>query len=240
MRAVVESPEFWAAPYRGAKIKSPFEVTVSALRALGAEVDNPFPTVEWIGRMGQPLYACPAPTGFPDRADHWVNTGALLSRMNFGLELAAGRIGGVRFDLGELTGRREPESAGAALATYAGLLLPERDAAATVARLEPLLARPELPAKVAERSPEVPVDPLDEAASAGLGDFADLASGDPVGMSGTTARPERGASGRAGRAAWEGLDLYPPARAMHAASAPPSVVAGVVGLLLGSPEFQRR
>lgn len=238
LRALVESPEFWDAAHRGQKIKSPFEVAVSALRALDATVDNPFPTLEWVSRMGQVIYAYQAPTGFPDRADFWVNTGALLSRMNYGLDLAAGRIGGVRFDLAALNDHREPESAAAALATYAAILLPERATAETVARLEPLLARPELPARVAERSPEGATLP---AIDDGLGEFGDLGETAMAGVDARMAasgRPARGAGDR--RRDWERLELFPAAKPMSSGTDSPTVVAGVVGLLLGSPEFQRR
>jgi uncharacterized protein (DUF1800 family) len=177
LAALVVAPEFWAREARAAKIKSPFEVAVSALRALGAEVTDPLPTLEWISDMGQPLYACQAPTGFPDHADHWVNTGALLARMNFGLELASGRVAGVRFDLATLDAGREWGSVEAALETFTRRLLPERDVTATLASLRPLLADAEVQRRAAARTPK---------------------------------------------------------------AEPPSPLADVVGLLLGSPEFQRR
>ena len=100
LRALFESPEFWAPAARGAKIKSPLELAASALRALGAELTFAGSTVEWIERMGQPLYACQAPTGFPDRAEAWVNAGSLLNRINFATALAAGKVAGVRLDPG--------------------------------------------------------------------------------------------------------------------------------------------
>jgi uncharacterized protein (DUF1800 family) len=239
MRALIASPEFWDAAHRGQKIKSPFEVAVSALRALAAEVDNPFPILDRVSRMGQELYAYQAPTGFPDRADFWVNTGALLARMNFGLELAAGRIGGVRFDLAALNDHHEPESPIAALATYAALLLPERATTATVTRLEPLLARPELAEKVAERMPPATGTALPDVGADEMDDFGALAaaSGGSGGAAGR-ASATRG-RGEEGRRDWDRLGLYPPAKPMHPAE-PPTVVAGVVGLLVGSPDFQRR
>lgn len=237
LRALVESPEFWDPAARTAKIKSPFEVAVSALRALGAEIENPFPTVEWISRMGQPLYAYQAPTGFPDDAEFWVNTGALLARMNFGLELAAGRVAGVEFDFETLFGAREPESARAALASYARALLPERDIAATVSQIEPLLDNPELAGRIASRAPaqETPsplgsdlamevFDPAPAPRSA-----ATRAGADGVG------RADRDVSRLPALAA-----LYPPAEPMARAGEAPSLAADLCGLILGSPEFQRR
>ena len=93
--AIAESPEFWRRDAVGAKIKSPFELAASALRITGGDVIDPTGVFQWITRMGQPLYAYQAPTGYPDRAEAWVNTGSLLSRMNFGLQLAANRVKGV-------------------------------------------------------------------------------------------------------------------------------------------------
>jgi uncharacterized protein (DUF1800 family) len=95
LAAIASSPEFWQRENVGAKIKSPFELVTSALRSTGARVEDPRETLEWIAKMGQPLYGAPAPTGYPDRAEAWVSTGALLQRMNFGLELASGRVRGV-------------------------------------------------------------------------------------------------------------------------------------------------
>ena len=58
--------------------------------------------VQWTGRIGQPLYQYQAPTGYPDTADSWVNTGALLNRLNFSLALAGNRLPGVRVDTAAL------------------------------------------------------------------------------------------------------------------------------------------
>ena len=140
LRALVESEEFWATEAVGEKIKSPLELAVSALRGGGGELTDASELVEWIGRMGQPLYAFQAPTGYPDRGEFWVNAGALLNRMNFGLALAAGRVDGALLDPLTLTGGREPESRQAALETYLTLLLPELDPAPALARLSPLIA----------------------------------------------------------------------------------------------------
>ncbi|HVF61581.1 MAG TPA: DUF1800 domain-containing protein [Thermoanaerobaculia bacterium] len=148
VRAVAESPDFWAKEARGAKIKSPFELAVSAVRALGAEVADPRGLLQWTAQMGQRLYAYSAPTGFPDRADAWVNTGSLLNRMNFGLQLASGGVRGVRFDLAALAGGREPATREEAVALYAPLLLPGRALDGVIATLKPTADDPELAARV--------------------------------------------------------------------------------------------
>ncbi len=132
IRTLVEAPEFWSDAALRRKVKSPFELAVSALRALDAEVSDTGRMVGLISRMGQPMYAYSAPTGFPDRADHWANVGPLLERINFGLKLTAGSIRGVKIDLLRPLGRRRLESLEAAVEAYFPLLMPERDATVTL------------------------------------------------------------------------------------------------------------
>jgi uncharacterized protein (DUF1800 family) len=113
LRALFTSPEFNSAEARRAKIKTPFELTASALRTLGAETDARPALHQWVARMGEPLYMYQAPTGYPDTAEHWVNTGALLERLNFALALVSNRIPGTRVDLSRLAG--EDAAAGGAV-----------------------------------------------------------------------------------------------------------------------------
>jgi uncharacterized protein (DUF1800 family) len=95
VRAILTSPEFIAPDTMRAKVKTPFEFVVSAVRATDGEVRDARPLVRQIADMGMPLYQCQPPTGYKDTADAWVNTGALVSRMNFGLALASNKIRGV-------------------------------------------------------------------------------------------------------------------------------------------------
>ncbi len=99
VRSMIYSPEFWSHDAVRAKIKTPFELVVSAARALGADVDSPQPLVGWVGRIGEPLYQCQPPTGYKDNAETWVNTGALLNRLNFAMTLASNRVRGASVDL---------------------------------------------------------------------------------------------------------------------------------------------
>jgi uncharacterized protein (DUF1800 family) len=99
MRTMIYSPEFWSRASYRAKIKTPFELVASAARALGADVDAPTPLVGWVDRIGEPLYRCQPPTGYKDDAATWVNTGALLSRLNFALTLATNKVRGASVDL---------------------------------------------------------------------------------------------------------------------------------------------
>jgi uncharacterized protein (DUF1800 family) len=104
MHTMIYSPEFWSRQAYRAKIKTPFEVVVSAVRALGTDVDTSMPLVQWVGRIGEPLYQCQPPTGYSDKAEAWVNTGALLNRLNFSLTLAGNKVRGARTDVNSLLG----------------------------------------------------------------------------------------------------------------------------------------
>lgn len=102
LRTMFRSPEFFAAENYRAKIKTPFEMTVSAVRAIGADTNGNPQFHRWLGQMGEGLFMCQPPTGYPETADRWVNTGALLERMNFSLALSDNRIPGARVNLQNL------------------------------------------------------------------------------------------------------------------------------------------
>jgi uncharacterized protein (DUF1800 family) len=89
-RLIVTSPEFFSAEARRAKVKTPFEFIVSAVRATGARVTNAQPLVAAMNNLGMPLYGAQPPTGYSMTADAWVNTGALLGRMNLAVQLISG------------------------------------------------------------------------------------------------------------------------------------------------------
>jgi uncharacterized protein (DUF1800 family) len=91
-RTIIESPEFFADDSYRAKVKTPLEFVVSAVRATGAVVVNPQPLVAELRTLGMPLYGCVPPTGYSMTADAWVNTGSLLNRMNFALQLVNGQV----------------------------------------------------------------------------------------------------------------------------------------------------
>ncbi|WP_395848261.1 DUF1800 domain-containing protein [Cystobacter fuscus] len=96
--ALFTSPEFWSDEALGSLTKTPLELVVSSLRALGARTDGGPALSRVVERMGQSLYRAPAPTGFPEHAAPWVNTGALVQRINFALDLSGGRIKGTRVE----------------------------------------------------------------------------------------------------------------------------------------------
>ena len=107
VRAIVTSPEFFDPPSYRAKVKSPFEYAVSAVRAVGGSTDGRALGRE-VADMGEPLYLCQPPTGYSDASDAWINSGALLARLNFALALTSGRIPGTVVD-----GRALPLAGGA-------------------------------------------------------------------------------------------------------------------------------
>jgi uncharacterized protein DUF1800 len=99
LRAIFFSPEFNSPTAYRAKVKRPFELTVSAIRTLGGDTTGGPQLHQWIARMGEPLYGFQTPNGYSDAAESWVNTGGLLERLNFGLTLASNRIPGTRLNL---------------------------------------------------------------------------------------------------------------------------------------------
>ncbi len=110
LKAIFFSPEFNSAEAYRAKVKRPFELAVSAVRTLGADTNGGPAFHQWIARMGQPLYGFQTPNGYSDMAENWVNTGALLERMNFGLALVSNRISGTRVDLSRFVGDMSSKS----------------------------------------------------------------------------------------------------------------------------------
>jgi uncharacterized protein (DUF1800 family) len=144
LKTMIWSPEFWSRESYRAKIKTPFELVVSAVRALGTDVDTPMPLVQWVGRIGEPLYQCQPPTGYSDKADAWVNTGALLSRMNYSLALAGNKMRGARTDVPSLLGIDSQVDAKAALNRAVQVFLGGQVGATTVETLEKQLDNPQV------------------------------------------------------------------------------------------------
>jgi uncharacterized protein (DUF1800 family) len=144
LRTMIWSPEFWSRETYRAKIKTPFELVVSAVRALGTDVNTPMPLVQWVGRIGEPLYQCQPPTGYSDKADTWVNTGALLNRLNYSLALAGNKMRGARTDVASLLGVDANAEPRAALDRAVQVFLGGQAASTTVETLEKQLDNPQV------------------------------------------------------------------------------------------------
>ena len=110
MRTMFWSAEFWAPEAYNAKVKTPLEFVASSLRATQTDVSDPLPLIYALNQMGMPLYGMQPPTGYSTRADAWVNSAALLARMNFALGLVTNKIYGSNFDMAKLTNGSPPVS----------------------------------------------------------------------------------------------------------------------------------
>ncbi len=99
LKALFSDREFFAPENYRAKIKSPFELAVSSIRTLGADTNASPALIAMLNKLGEVPYGYQAPTGYPDTAEDWVNTGALLERLNFAVAVASNRIPGTRADL---------------------------------------------------------------------------------------------------------------------------------------------
>jgi uncharacterized protein (DUF1800 family) len=164
LRTMIYSPEFWSKEVYRTKIKTPFELVVSATRAVGAEVDVPFALVQWTNRIGQPLYQCEPPTGYSNKADAWVNTGALLNRMNFSLALTGNRLRGTQVNMETLLGDRAATDPHATLNRAVQVLLGGQLSQQTRETLEMQFADPQ----ILQASLDDPVKQVNAAMIAGL------------------------------------------------------------------------
>jgi hypothetical protein len=205
--SMVTSPEFWSKEALREKTKSPFELAMSAVRSLNADIKQPNQLNTWISKMGQKMYYYQAPTGFPDKGQFWINTGSLLNRMNFGLALASQRIPGIKFDLLALNNNHEPESSEAALMSYSKLIMPERNLDKTIERLKSMLNDPDLIKKVETAASQN--NKMQDA----VNEDDDLMMNEKI-----TDKKVNNSVKMAGD----------------------NMLAQVVGLILGSPEFQRK
>jgi uncharacterized protein (DUF1800 family) len=144
LKTMIYSPEFWSKDAYRAKVKTPFELVASTARALNGDVEVTLPLVQWVGRMGEPLFQCQPPTGYPDKAGTWVNSGALLNRLNFALAFAGDRMGGAQVDLKGMLGDAASTDPNAALSRALNLFLGGQVAPVTKQTLEARLSDPQI------------------------------------------------------------------------------------------------
>ncbi len=198
LRALFTDKEFYAPENYRAKIKTPFELVVSAIRTVGADT-NGGQVQAMLVKMGEPLYGYIAPTGYPDMAEDWVNTGALLERMNFAVALASNRIRGTKVNLSEYQAADKQQILEKSIAGLLDNEISPNTKAMLLKQLDQPLIEPKL-------------DDTDEAM-----------------MENTSMQTGQGGGKRGlGRQA----QLLPPSGNAE--------VFKVVGLILGSPDFQRQ
>lgn len=164
IHTMIYSPEFWTRDAYRAKIKTPFEFVASTARALGTDVDTAMPLVQWVGRIGEPLYQCQPPTGYADKGETWVNTGALLNRLNFSLALAGNKVRGSRTDAASLFGTDSSTDSRQVLDRAVQIFLGGHAAPTTVETLQKQLDDPQ----VVQARLDDPVKHMDLAMVTGL------------------------------------------------------------------------
>ena len=123
LATMFHSPEFWSESAYRDKVKTPLEFVASAARATGADVDDATPLMRQLNNMGMPLYGAVPPTGYSMKAETWVSSSALLTRMNFALALTSGRVRGVKVDAAQLAGASPQFDAVSALSLLEAKLL---------------------------------------------------------------------------------------------------------------------
>jgi uncharacterized protein (DUF1800 family) len=188
LSTLLHSPEFWTEGTYRAKVKTPLEFVTSAVRITGAEVEDALPLARQLGNMGMPLYGAQPPTGYSMKAETWVNSSALLNRMNFAMALSSGKIKGVKLDSAQLASKW-------ALPVDSTLALP-------------ILENNLLAGDVSKQTHDSIAAQIVEA---------------------KTAAPEKKPANKPA-----------PASARKPTDAQPANVSVMAGLLLGSPEFQKR
>lgn len=214
VRTIVTSPEFFSQAAFRSKVKSPFEVVVSAMRALNARPDSTPRTAQVVAYLGQPIFGHQAPNGWPETGDAWMNTGAILNRINFGMAAAARRLPGIDIRMVPAldTARaasREVQVDAVVSTLLNGMASPDTRAV-LVSGEHPMLAStgksgiPDVTVSAAAEASETPSD------------MSERANQNPGGRSGA----------RQGRV----IGNLPPLNGLQQ----------IIGLALGSPEFQRR
>lgn len=221
LKTIFFSPEFNSTEAYRAKIKRPFELAISAVRTLGADTNGGPGFHQWIARMGQPLYGFQTPNGYSDVAEDWVNTGALLERMNFALALVSNRIPGTRVNLAQFVGDDKSMTKEKLLDRFVTLFVGGEISPKTretlLNQLSDQITLPTMP-PVQTASAKAPENPFEAA----------FQRGNLPGFAGGAGQPQQ---------------QQPPRPQQQTAINPATIdnpIIKIAGLILGSPEFQRQ
>jgi uncharacterized protein (DUF1800 family) len=210
VRTIVTSPEFFSRTAYRSKVKSPFELVASALRAVGAQPDTSMRSAQLVAFLGQPIFGHQAPNGWPETGESWMNTGAILNRINFGLAVAGGRLPGASVarwsDSERLRDASREQQVDAVVNAFLGGHVSPDTRQVLVSGENPMLA------KLATGS-------------------TPTMQSDSVGIARQDPEPSMVASGARPRSALQ-AGLARPVQL--------SGLAQIVGLAIGAPEFQRR
>ena len=210
VRTIVTSPEFFSNAAFRAKVKSPFEVVVSTMRALGSTPDQTPRSAQLVARLGQPIFGHQAPNGWPETSAPWMNTGSILNRINFGMAAAANRIPGTSLsrwpEAARLRNQPRAEQVDGVIASLLGGQASRETREILTTGVNPMAAR-----AATDSTASMLLDP-------------DPPSDEDPSMTGDELAARRR------RPAARGFEAIPEL----------SGLAQIVGLALGSPEFQRK
>jgi hypothetical protein len=180
-----------------------------------------------IAYLGQPIFGHQAPNGWPETGESWMNTGAILNRINFGMAAAAGRLPGINV-------RRLPALDSVRAAPR------EKQVDVVVANLLNGMVSPDTRAVLV--SGEHPM--LASTGEAGVPDVAaasEVAAARTSESDMTTASGEMGSTANARRANQNAGGRRAALQGRPIGNLPQLTgLPQIVGLALGSPEFQRR
>ena len=225
LRSIITSPEFFSQQAFRSKVKSPFEVVVSAMRALNAAPDATPRTAQVIAYLGQPIFGHQAPNGWPETGESWMNTGAILNRINFGMAAAAGRLPGVDIRalpaLDTIGSAPRDKQVDAVVATILNGMVSPDTRAVLVSGEHPMLANGAGANGIQNMAPAETAADNDMSGGA----MADGANGQNV----ARPRPNQKQGGQRAALQGRGFGNIPQLTGL----------SQIVGLALGSPEFQR-
>ncbi|HEY2866151.1 MAG TPA: DUF1800 domain-containing protein, partial [Pyrinomonadaceae bacterium] len=156
LRAIFSDKEFFAPENYRAKIKTPFELAVSSIRALGANTNGSPAMLAMLNKLGEVPYGYQAPTGYPDKAEDWVNTGALLERMNFAIAVASNRIPGTTVDLKGLDGKDKDQTLNNAISSILGGEIADATKSTLKKQIDQPLPEVKTPDEVADNPMDAP------------------------------------------------------------------------------------
>jgi hypothetical protein len=216
VRTIITSPEFFSRSAYRSKVKSPFELVASALRAVGAQPDTTMRSAQMVGFLGAPIFGHQAPNGWPETGESWMNSGAILNRINFGVTVAAGRLPGAALSQWSETEQlksatRDQQVDAVILAFFGGQASPDT-------RQILLSGENPLGAKLAASAP----------ADSTSADMSSMTMGADAPMRGRVRAPAKNGAPRQAVARGMGQPIQL------------NGLAQVVGLAIGAPEFQRR
>lgn len=218
LNTMFHSPEFWSPQVYRAKVKTPIEFMASALRASNAKLNNPLPLVQAMDRLGMPIFGMQTPNGYSWKADEWVSSNALISRMNFALILAGSRMPGTRTNVAALLGSGDTAATPVTEQQLEAVLLGQAAAPRT---RETVLAQ--------SNNPDAQKTAAQNFASQPTRSMSD----DDDAMAGNV-RLLRAKAGKNNNRGYNGGSFN------QLATAPETPLDTMAGLLLGSPDFQRR